>query len=74
MDGTDKYKSLYPLIKEVVETLGQGHRVHHCAQLREELFALKGEIWQVTKPGEFANGSSRPRCGVTHRSKSRGIA
>ena len=50
-DGTDRYKSLYPLIKEVVETLGQGHRVHHGAQLREELFALKVRAVQMLGAG-----------------------
>ena len=73
-DGTDKYKTLHPLIEDVVEALGQGHRVHHGAQLREQLFALKEQVWQATMPGEFGNPSSRPRRSVSHRSKSCGIA
>jgi len=37
--GSANYKAQYPLIKDAVENLGQGHRVHHGEPLRTEFLA-----------------------------------
>ena len=62
--GTDDYKKRYPTITRLIEDLTQGHRRYHSAKLREELIALKAEIWRkyrrmkVGLPTE--NDRSRP--------------
>jgi hypothetical protein len=62
--GTDDYKKGYPTITRLIEDLTQGHRRYHSAKLREELMALKAEIWRkyrrmkVGLPTE--NDRSRP--------------
>ena len=62
--GTDDYKKRYPTITRLIEDLTQGHRRYHSAKLREELMALKAEIWRkyrrmkVGLPTE--NDRSRP--------------
>jgi hypothetical protein len=44
--GTDDYKKRYPKIARLIEALTQGHRRYHSEKLREELMALKAEIWR----------------------------
>ena len=43
--GTSDYKTEYRSIAEAVESLGRGHRVYHLPKLREELIALKADLW-----------------------------
>lgn len=43
--GTNDYKERYPKIQALIENLTQGHRRYHSTELREELLALKTEIW-----------------------------
>ena len=47
--GTDQWKLHSPLLKDLVENLGQGHRVNHLNGLREELAAMIPRVW-----GSFA--------------------
>ena len=49
--GTGKWKSSFPHLKELVENLGQGHRVNHVPELHDELQILKRDVWQ-----EFGSG------------------
>jgi hypothetical protein len=44
--GTDGFKERYPKLRRLIENLKQGHRRHHSAELRNELLALKAEIWK----------------------------
>lgn len=69
-DGSDSYKTRYRLIKKVVETLGQGHRVHHDQHLRAQLIALKERIWSQTRRQDVGPPTGAPRRGVSHRSQS----
>jgi hypothetical protein len=43
--GTDDYKQRYATLRHLVENLKQGHRRSHSVALRNELLALKAEIW-----------------------------
>lgn len=43
--GTDDFKERYPKLRRLIESLKQGHRRHHSVELRNELLALKAEIW-----------------------------
>jgi hypothetical protein len=43
--GTDDFKERYPKLRKLIENLKQGHRRHHLVELRNELLALKAEIW-----------------------------
>lgn len=43
--GTDDFKNHYPKLRRLIENLKQGHRRFHSAELRDELLALKDEIW-----------------------------
>lgn len=47
--GTDQWKLHSPSLKDLVENLGQGHRVNHLNALREELAAMIPRTW-----GNFA--------------------
>lgn len=45
-NGTDAWKSHAMKLKELVEGLGQGHRVNYSSELKAELDALKKRIWR----------------------------
>jgi Nucleotide modification associated domain 2 len=72
-NGTADYKSNYPLIKTAVETLGQGHRVHHGEPLRQQLQAFMLQIWNEIREKEAGKRTSEPQRGACHRSRSCGI-
>ena len=57
-DGTSDYKSQFPAIKNAVEHLTQGHRVHHDEALRRQLMELKEAAWlsPLGRPGTQTNG------------------
>ena len=44
--GSSDYKSQFPAVKDAVERMGRGHRVHHDEVLRRELLELKDMIWE----------------------------
>ena len=44
--GTDKWKTGAPKLCELVESLGQGHRVNFTPDLRSELVELKNRVWR----------------------------
>ncbi|MBI4084154.1 MAG: hypothetical protein HY423_16235 [Candidatus Lambdaproteobacteria bacterium] len=72
-DGTADYKARYPLVKLAVEHLGQGHRVPKHERLRQQLLALKQEIWNITKKKVAGSPSSRVRRQACHRSRYCGV-
>lgn len=43
--GTDSWKTLAPKLRRKVESMKQGHRVNHSAEIRQELLALKAWAW-----------------------------
>lgn len=43
--GNAAWKAACPNLKELVENLGQGHRVNFTSELRSELLKLKDQIW-----------------------------
>ncbi|HQJ98837.1 MAG TPA: hypothetical protein PLB30_09925, partial [Thermoleophilia bacterium] len=47
-EGSSDYKSRFPLVKDAVERMGRGHRVHHDEALRRELLDLKDLVWEST--------------------------
>ena len=53
--GTDDYKFRFSRIRDAVESLGRGHRRFHSDALREELLALKKEMW-----GRFSRAKNGP--------------
>ncbi len=44
--GTADWKRLAPELARLVESLGQGHRIEHARELRDELIALRKKMWQ----------------------------
>lgn len=44
--GTDGWKPRAPMLKEMVESLGQGHRVNLTENLRRELENLRSRVWR----------------------------
>jgi hypothetical protein len=44
--GDDAWKREAPMLRTLVENLGQGHRVHFTAKLRSELLTLKQTVWR----------------------------
>jgi len=47
-EGSSDYKSRFPLVKDAIERMGRGHRVHHDEALRRELLDLKDLVWEST--------------------------
>ncbi len=72
-NGTEEYKSKFPLVKDAVESLGRGHRVWHDEQLWMELLALKHYVWKQTKRKATGKPTSAPKHGASHRSRSCGV-
>ena len=44
--GTDAWKARSPELKQLVESLGEGHRVNHAPTLRAELHVLWKSVWR----------------------------
>lgn len=61
------YKQHYPAIKEAVENLGRGHRVHHDEPLRLALEALKRQLWKQVRRKVSGRPHSTSGRGVCHR-------
>lgn len=72
-NGSAEYKARYPLIKDAVEALGRGHRVHHDEPLRIQLRALMHEVWNETPSSVAGKPTSAARRGVCHRSRWCGV-
>lgn len=47
-EGSSDYKTTFPSVREAVERMGRGHRVHHDEVLRRELLELKDAAWEET--------------------------
>ena len=60
-EGSDWYKSMYPKIGLAVEKLGQGHRVNHNLDLRDQLVRLKNRIWRTIDGRSSAATTSTKR-------------
>jgi hypothetical protein len=71
-NGSAEYKSLYPRVRVAVEQLGQGHRVHHGADLREELLALAKRVWRENSRKVLGSPTTRPSRKSCHRSRACG--
>jgi len=75
--GTDEYKCRYPAIRRAVEHLGQGQRVNHPQELRDQLCALEKKVWDGWRRKILGKPSSDPPSDtlhdVCHRSKSCGV-
>ena len=72
--GSDAYKKAFPAVANAVKALGRGHRVHHDEKLLGELEKLSH--WGSALDGACIQGkpNSKPRCGVSHRGSSCGVA
>jgi Nucleotide modification associated domain 2 len=71
--GDSNYKRKFPCIKAAVEQLTQGHRVYHDEVLREQLLALKDQVWKEIGQRVAGEPSNTPRRGMSDRSNSCGI-
>jgi hypothetical protein len=71
--GSDDYKARYPLIKDALEKLGQGHRVHHDEPLRMELLDLGRGVWKETRQMVAGEQTTDCRRGACHRGRSCGV-
>jgi hypothetical protein len=45
--GNDEYKSTFPLVRDAVERLGQGERVHHDPVLYDQLLKIADWVWET---------------------------
>lgn len=63
--GTDAYKQRFPAIRNLVESLTQGHRRNHSSRLRSQLLDLKKTVWQKYRKmqlGTPTDADTRRRC------------
>lgn len=44
--GTDDWKEYAPHLKKMIENLGQGHRVNHTREVRDDLLKLIDRVWK----------------------------
>src|SRR4051812_9421375 len=44
--GTDEWKQHAPHLKRMVEQLGQGHRINHTREVRDDLLKVINRIWK----------------------------
>ena len=65
--GTDEYKWRFPLIKNAVERLGQGLRVHHDPALRRQLLAMADWVFRSTAKKKIGEPTSAPSGQTCHR-------
>jgi hypothetical protein len=72
-NGSAEYKARYPLVKDAVENLGRGHRVHHDERLWIQLQALMREVWKGTRSRVAGEPTSDVRHGVCHRGRWCGV-
>jgi hypothetical protein len=66
-EGTDDFKRKYPKLRKRIESLKQGHRRFHSAELRDELLALKAEIWRKYRKMKVGNPSDTDRSRLCNR-------
>lgn len=45
--GTDDWKERSPALKQMIENLGQGHRINYTEQVRAELRSLRMLVWRL---------------------------
>jgi hypothetical protein len=45
--GTDDWKEHAPHLRQMVEQLGQGHRVNHTREVRDDLLKLVDRVWKT---------------------------
>jgi len=72
-NGTSNYKTTYPLIKDAIEHLGEGHRVRLEDQLRDQFIDLKNATWKQAHNNVVGRPTSKPNCDSCHRGKSCGV-
>lgn len=73
-DGNDAYKANYPEIARAIMALGQGHRVQHRKQLRNELFRLKRQTWESENEKIIGRATTRaPDPYACHRERWCGV-
>lgn len=58
--GTSAYKAQFPAVKDAVERMGRGHRVHHDDVLQRELHDLKDLLWRETAQGAASLPDAQP--------------
>ena len=44
--GTDDWKEYSPHLKKMIDLLGQGHRVNHTREVRDDLLKLVTRVWK----------------------------
>jgi len=63
--GADAYKQKFPALRDLVESLTQGHRRNHSSQVRSELLDLKATLWRKyrkMKIGTPTDADKKLRC------------
>jgi putative DNA base modification enzyme with NMAD domain len=65
--SSDEYKNHFPRVRHAVEQLGRGYRVHHGAELQEELLEMEAWVWQSTHKKKSGLPTSAPSRRACHR-------
>lgn len=67
-NGTADYKRAFPRIAKAVNRLGQGARVNHSYQLRDELIGLVRQLWREhPRRKVLGKPMSGPKLEICHR-------
>ncbi len=71
--GTAEYKTEFTLVRDAVEGLGRGHRVHHSRELYDEFVRMKEWLWKKYRHTVNGGPTTQPSHSVCHRSRSCGV-
>lgn len=71
--GTDEYKSMFRLVRNAVERLGRGLRVHHGIELHDQLLKLADWVWHCTRRKVLGSPTSAPSRRVCYWAGSCGV-
>src|SRR5689334_2779960 len=72
--GSDGYKRKFRIVRNAVERLGRGHRVHQSAELRDQLLAMAEWIWRANRQKVIGPPTSAPSDRICHGSGPPGVA
>ena len=72
-NGTDDFKSRFPLVRDAVEALGRGYRVVQSDELNSQFMKVQAQAWKESHRKVVGNPTSEPQRSVCHRTKSCGV-
>jgi hypothetical protein len=71
--GSNEYKCKFLRVKDAVERLGRGHRIHQDGALHKELLDMADWVWRSARHKVMGSPTSAPSRYSCHRGQSCGV-